>query len=477
MWNKICEKIKNKSEGQLHKHVKREMVFLLALIILFVIVAVKNYTQRVEILSEKEVDAVKRTANKIELQWDANDKIEKYKVFYKRSGDQYNDWRKKTIDNSDDKKIITCKIKGLEEGTEYTVLIQTLNDINKKFKSGEMHFATKTNQKIVAVDDITKLTSSKKFTINAEAKTDIRYESDNTDIASINSKSGMVKIKKSGTVKLKLKAKENKYYTSAKKTIKLVILDIKIADKKGSAFHVAYNLTNKNCEVVKKIKGSGSVQVPQGLGYTGKKYIVAYGMSGAQRIITFDVKGKGKKVTVPKISLGHPNGFTYSKKTESCYSVRGWSSSCVVFNTKTGKFRKISIPYGCSGIAYDRKDDCFYTSSRTGMRKYTYEGKFKHEKLVGNVKHSGKVYTQDCGGHAGILFHCMSGNSKHGTNYIDLYDMRNGYYIGSLKCQLSEIESAIVDKEGYLEIMSNCSRKTDYIYKTPINIDDLAEEL
>ena len=88
----------------------------------------------------------------------------------------------------------------------------------------------------------------------------------------------------------------------------------------------------------------------------------------------------------------------------------------------------------------------------------------------GVVKHSGNTYTQDCGGHAGIMLRCLSGSSKHGTNYIDLYDMKNGMYLGTLSCDLSEVESCIVDKDGFLEILANNSSSVDYIWKTDLNI-------
>ena len=97
--------------------------------------------------------------------------------------------------------------------------------------------------------------------------------------------------------------------------------------------------------------------------------------------------------------------------------------------------------------------------------------------VTGVVKHSEYTYTQDCGGHAGVMMRCLSGSDKHGINYIDLYDMKNGKYLGSFSCDLSEVESAIVDDEGYLEILSNNSGGTDYIWKTDINIETIGESL
>ena len=95
----------------------------------------------------------------------------------------------------------------------------------------------------------------------------------------------------------------------------------------------------------------------------------------------------------------------------------------------------------------------------------------------GVVKHSGKTYTQDCGGHAGIMLRVLSGSNKHGTNYIDLYDMKNGRYLGTITCDLSEVESCIVDKDGFLEILANNTSGVDHIWKTDLNIETLGEGL
>jgi hypothetical protein len=75
------------------------------------------------------------------------------------------------------------------------------------------------------------------------------------------------------------------------------------------------------------------------------------------------------------------------------------------------------------------------------------------------------------------MLRCLSGSSKHGTNYIDIYDMKHGKYLGSFSCDLSEVESCIVDDEGFLEILANNTSGTDYIWKTDINIETLGAGL
>jgi hypothetical protein len=55
--------------------------------------------------------------------------------------------------------------------------------------------------------------------------------------------------------------------------------------------------------------------------------------------------------------------------------------------------------------------------------------------------------------------------------------MKNGRYLGTFSCDLSEVESCIVDKDGFLEILANNSSSVDYIWKTDLNIETLGEGL
>ena len=202
-------------------------------------------------------------------------------------------------------------------------------------------------------------------------------------------------------------------------------------------------------------------------------------MHDKQRIITFDKDGDGKSVSVPGRSLGHPNGFCYANSNKTCYCVKGWSGRAVTYKPETGEYGVINFPYGASGVGYDRIDDRIYTSSRTAMVSYSItDSGYEVQTRCGVVKHSGSNATQDCGGHAGIMMRCLSSEGNiHGTNYVDLYDMRHGTYLGTIVCNLSEVESAICDDDGYMLLLANNSGSEDYIWKTPINIEDIGEGL
>lgn len=480
---KVKKKFTSDKNKKLRINIILELFVLIFAIIVFVAMVHKDYHDRPGIMTADEIIIGDVTTNSIELKWKQNRNTENYRLFYreeieneKKDELKKENWKIINIENNPDEKNINVKINKLKEGRIYSFFVRADNAETKGFRTEINHVMTKCNQKIKTKKSITKLSSSKAFYIDTNNKSGLEFRSLDTKVAKVEKHTGKVRVQGSGETTIEITAKETPIYVETKKKVKLLVLDSKPVPAAGAATRIIYTLTPSNCKVVKSVTGDGGIHVPQGLAYTGKKYIIAYGMGGAQRIISFNVKGNKKEISVPKIALGHPNGFTYSDKTKLCYSVRGWSSGCVTYNPKTGKYGKISLPYGCSGIAYDRKNKCFYTSSRSGMRRYSGDGKFKHEKYVGMINHRGS-FTQDCGGHAGIMFYCMSGGSKHGTNYIDLYDMKNGNYLGTLQCELSEVESAIADKDGFIEVLSNTSSKTDYIYKTPINVETLGEDL
>jgi hypothetical protein len=303
------------------------------------------------------------------------------------------------------------------------------------------------------------------------------YESGDQDVAVVDPETNEIKITGAGDTEIKVTARSSAEYESASKTVELKVIDSKPVSAGGASPQIIYHLDADNCEVVKTVTGADGASVPQGLAYTGDKYIISYGMGSPNRIVSFDVEGDDKDVSVPTISMGHPNGFTYANENGRCYVAKGWTSKVYTYEPTSGSYGSVDLAYGCSGIGYDRKAKLLYTCSRTAMVAYDISDGYSVKYRCGVVKHSGSVYTQDCGGHAGIMLRCLSGSSKHGTNYIDLYDMKNGRYLGTFSCDLSEVESCIVDKDGFLEILANNSSNTDYIWKTDINIETLGEGL
>lgn len=368
-------------------------------------------------------------------------------------------------------------IKDLKEDTHYSFIIRADSKEKEGTATAPKTFTTKRPQKLKVSKKITKFTFSEPFKLKVSAETDVIYESSDPKVAEVDPETQKIKITGEGDAEIKVTARSSSEFESASKVVQLKVIDSTPVNAGGASAHIIYHLSPDNCEVVKSITGAGGAVIPQGLAYTGDKYIVAYGMGSPNRVISFDADGDGKSVSVPSVSMGHPNGFTYADENGLCYCAKGWTSKVYTYEPTSDSYGSVGLSYGCSGIGYDRKEKLLYTCSRTAMIAYDISDGYSVKYRCGVVKHSGTTYTQDCGGHAGIMLRCLSGSSKHGTNYIDLYDMKNGRYLGTLSCDLSEVESCIVDKDGFLEILANNSGSVDYIWKTDLNIETLGQGL
>ncbi len=478
-----------KNYAQKARSVRRLFVMLILLTALTVFVIYRDYHERPGLLETSSLIAVDRGTDNIVLEWDEVRNTETYALFYKKHGRKFKEWTslrlgandisiiEETISKGVDKAKIRANVTGLEEGVSYVFVVRPENDERQGFETDGRIFTTRMSQKIKAKHRYFKLTCNKPFKLKAKAKTELTYVSEDPDVVKVGKNSGKVTIKGPGETVVKVTAEENSRFKGDSTEIKFKVISASPVSSGGARANIIYSVDSSNCEVVKVVTGAGSASVPQSFGYTGEKYIIAYGMSGSQRIVTYNVDGDGKSVSVPKVELGHPNGFCYSDSTGLCYCVKGWSGRCVTYDPETDGYDVITLPAGCSGIAYDRIRNQFYTSSRTAMRVYSGDGKFSSVRSTGVVVHSGHTYTQDCGGHAGIMMRCLSGSSKHGTNYVDLYNMVNGTYLGTIACELSEVESAVCDKDGYMLLLCNNSGYEDYIWKTDINIEDIGDGL
>lgn len=478
--------------------------FSAALILLFAVLALtiaaaiqhyKTYPGRVE---RDSISSPGRGADYIIVSWDETHNTEVYKVWWKEDtaeeetvdtgteeaateSDQAEDEEEEVVIDDSwtamETDVPEITVKDLKKDTSYSFIIRADSKEKEGVPTAPRSFSTKKTQKIKASKKITKFTFSKPFILKADAATDLMYESSDPEVAVVDPETREIKITGEGDAEITVTAKSSSEYESASKVVELKVIDSYAVSAGGASAHTIYHLDPDNCEVVKRVTGANGAVIPQGLAYTGDKYIISYGMGSPNRIISFDVDGDGKSVSVPKVSMGHPNGFTYADENGRCYCVKGWTSKAYTYEPTSNSYGSINLSYGCSGIGYDRKEKLLYTCSRTAMVAYDISDGYSVKYRCGVVKHSGTTYTQDCGGHAGIMLRCLSGSSKHGTNYIDLYDMKNGRYLGTLSCDLSEVESCIVDKDGFLEILSNNSGSVDYIWKTELNIETLGEGL
>lgn len=478
-------------------------VLLVAYLALAIVMAVNHYKTYPGRVERDSICSPGRGADYIVIGWDEAHNAKKYKVWYKenekpeekkkpaaaeepaeedQAAEEAAEKEKEEVVIDDswtalETKVPEITVKDLKKDTSYSFIIRADSKEKEGIPTEPRSFSTKKSQKIKVSKKITKFTFSEPFRLKADAQTDLMYESSNPEVAVVDPETNEIKVTGEGDTEITVTAKSTVEYESTSKVVDLKVIDSTPVNAGGASPRIIYHLDPDNCEVVKRITGAGGAVIPQGLAYTGDKYIISYGMGSPNRIISFDVEGDGKDVSVPKISMGHPNGFTYADENGICYCVKGWTSKAFTYEPTSNSYGTINLSYGCSGIGYDRKEKLLYTCSRTAMVAYDISDGYSVKYRCGVVKHSGTVYTQDCGGHAGIMLRCLSGSSKHGTNYIDLYDMKNGRYLGTFSCDLSEVESCIVDNDGFLEILANNSGSEDYIWKTDLNIETLGEGL
>ena len=473
-------------EMNLHQWIRLFSVVSVVIMLAVTVAGIVLYDHYHEYPGKVERDTVTiadRGSDYITLKWEQPHNVDEYKVYFREYDPEAGE---KEIEDSINGKqpdsswttVSTAdgeiRVDGLKENTKYSFVVRGDNSKHSGHPTEYRNFRTKKAQELRVDKNIAKFTFSEPFRIDPQASTKTTFRSDNEDVATVNEATGEVTIRGAGEANITITAEESKEYEGSSEVVNLLVLDSEPVASAGASARVIYWLDADNCELVKTITGAGGADVPQGLAYTGDKYIVSYGMGNPDRIISFDVDGDGKEVSVPGLALGHPNGLAYSDVKGLCYCVKGYTSRAVTYDPETGEYDAMNFAYGCSGVGYDRKNKWLYTSSYTMMTAYDAED-YSVLHTTRRVSHSGAIYTQDCGGHGGILMHCVSGSNKHGTNYIDLYDMENGRYLGSFGCDLSEVESVIVDDEGFLEIMANNTSGTDYIWKTGINIDSLSE--
>ena len=241
----------------------------------------------------------------------------------------------------------------------------------------------------------------------------------------------------------------------------------------GGKARYVYTFDTTNCTKLFGVSGFSKAVVPQGMTFTGSEYYIVYGMKPMQAIVTYSQTGEKLKSGGFAFNMGHPNGITWDPKTGLCYIFKGNQKTIYTWNPKTNKYGKAKTPYSSSGVAYDGSTNYIYATSQTGVRVYSSDGKFKHQKLFKRCSHGIKHYIQDCGAGGGFVFHGISGSNKQKTNFLDVYRSADGMYLGSIRIAIGEIESVVVGNDGYVQLLVNTSGKTDYVWKTPLNINDL----
>lgn len=240
----------------------------------------------------------------------------------------------------------------------------------------------------------------------------------------------------------------------------------------GSARYV-YTFNSDNCTKIMTVTGYNDVYTPQGMAYRDERFYILFANTDGDRIVSYSRKGTRLNAVSFPSNRGHLNGMTWDPVSKLFYIFKGNQTTIYTWNPETNAFGTAKTPYSSSGIGYDKVNDYLVASSQTGIRVYSSGGKFTHKKLFNRCKHNGTIYIQDCCGYNGIVFHGISGSNKKTINYIDVYRVSDGTYLGSIKESFGEIESAVVDDDGYLLLLINGSGTKKEIWKTPLNVNEL----
>ena len=243
---------------------------------------------------------------------------------------------------------------------------------------------------------------------------------------------------------------------------------------RGGKARVVYTFTPENCKKLFPITGTRIAKVPQGFTFTGSEYHIVYGMAAGQSVVTYSADGKRLGASDFSFCIGHPNGITWDPVTRMCYVFKGNQKTIYTWNPSTKKFGKAKTPYSSSGVGYDNATGLIYATSHTGIRAYSADGSFDHKSLFSRCSPGFFHYIQDCGAGEGFIFHGISGANKRTQNQLDIYRAADKAYLGSIKIDLGEIESAAVGSDGYLNLLINTmGDDTDYIWRTPLNVKEL----
>ncbi len=400
-----------------------------------------------------------------------------------------------------DSKIATVDSKGKvvakAVGTTY-ITVTSVEDATKSLKSKiEVRKKAVTSVKSSDSNKIVKYGSSYKMNVvvspsNASNK-QIVYSSNNKSIATVDNKGNVKTTSKMGTVTITAKSKDNPRAVS-----RVVIKNVPKTGMNGESSKT-YNQITKlgtlNLKKSVKVVGTDDVKIAQGFCVYQNYYITALRDKDEKKVLLkyYNKKNGNQAKSFVKKGMGHVNGMTHSSYHGKVYVIRGNG-----WNLPTGKADRIFYSFipnkifgladntilskknimagelarGGDSIAYDSATQMFYIAH--GSKIYLYSSKFKL--LSGTINKLSTGTVQDIGAYNGMIFviRYVRKNSSPNRNWIDIYRVSDGKYLGSYNMNSShELESIDYYGSGNkFSLFFNVSNdKNNYIYTTEsINI-------
>ena len=269
----------------------------------------RHYTSYPGTVEKASMRAADNGRDYIQLSWDEARNADSYHVFYKLRGKAGADGADAKEQDGWTERVTTkrtVRIKKLKEGTSYYFAVRADKGKNKGKLSGARILSTQRKQTVKAEDNIIMFTDSEPLNLETSANTALSFTSSDPDVVKVDEKTGALTAGETGTADITIKASESAEFAGAEKTVEVRVLDAHPVSISSSSVRIIYYLDFDNVETMFGVSGDGGAVAPQGLAYTGDKYMMTFGSSGPTRIITYNEDGSGKSVEVPSISLGHP---------------------------------------------------------------------------------------------------------------------------------------------------------------------------
>ena len=395
-----------------------------------------------------------------------------------------------------DSKIATVDNKGKvvakAVGTTY-ITVTSVEDVTKSLKSKiEVRKKAVTSVKSSDSNKTVKYGDSYKMNVvvspsNASNK-QIVYSSNNKSIATVDNNGNVKTTSKMGIVTITAKSKDN-----PKAVSRVVIKNVPKTGMNGESSKTYTQITKLgtlNLKKAVKVVGTDDVKIAQGFCVYQNYYITALRDKDEKKVLLkyYNKKNGNQAKAFVKKGMGHVNGMTHSSYHGKVYVIRGngWnlpiSKADRIFysfipdklfgladNTILTKKNIMAgeLARGGDSIAYDSATQMFYIAH--GSKIYLYNNKFKL--LSGTINKLSTGTVQDIGGYNGMIFviRYVRKNSSPNRNWIDIYRVSDGKYLGSYNMNSShELESIDYYGSGNkFSLFFNVSGdKNNYIYTT-----------
>lgn len=254
-----------------------------------------------------------------------------------------------------------------------------------------------------------------------------------------------------------------------------------VSESKKSRATTVWTIKNSDTTNVINKTGLGTYRTPQSMAIAdGNSIIVTCSHTAAKnkaKLYRFEQRGNKYKLTKSKEapSARHGNGTTFCDADGKVYVVRastGGGDRHIITKVNanlSGSISTTKLSVTAANIGYDPATQKFIVMhAKGGARLQVFNSNLKDRKAYTLRTRSTSGKFQDCCAWHGAAFGCTMN-----TNNIDIYNLTNGDYLGTIKIsRASELESCCIDSEGHLYLLYNKRSSGIFVYKTKDTIQN-----